>query len=75
LAAAERIRQVVGESEIQFGDKVIQISMSIGVAIYYRGDEINDLIVRADNALYAAKNNGRNRVEIDQSVNLREINV
>lgn len=39
------------------------ISLSIGVAQYRKGDKINDLISRADAALYQAKQLGRNRVE------------
>lgn len=47
-------------------DKVLQqkkISLSIGVAQYRAGERINDLISRADAALYQAKQLGRNRVE------------
>jgi diguanylate cyclase (GGDEF)-like protein len=73
LSAAERIRQAVENSEIEFEHSAIKISISIGVAIFSRDDEINDLIVRADHALYAAKNNGRNRVEIDLDVHLEEV--
>jgi diguanylate cyclase (GGDEF)-like protein len=39
------------------------ISLSIGVAQYRSGDKINDLISRADAALYQAKQRGRNCVE------------
>lgn len=40
-----------------------KISLSIGVAQYRPGERINDLISRADSALYQAKQLGRNRVE------------
>lgn len=40
-----------------------KISLSIGVAQYRPGERINDLISRADSALYQAKQQGRNRVE------------
>jgi diguanylate cyclase (GGDEF)-like protein len=40
-----------------------KISLSIGVAQYRPGERLNDLISRADSALYQAKQLGRNRVE------------
>ena len=36
---------------------------SFGVSIYQTNDEVNTIIARADEALYKAKNGGRNRVE------------
>lgn len=36
---------------------------SFGVSTYALGEDVKDLIKRADDALYHAKNNGRNRVE------------
>ena len=37
---------------------------SIGVTLYHKGDTINSLIKRADQALYIAKSSGRNKIEL-----------
>jgi diguanylate cyclase len=44
------------------GEKLGRITMSVGVAEYKSGENITDLIERADAALYTAKHNGRNQV-------------
>lgn len=41
------------------------ISASFGVAAYIQGENMESFIHRADQALYRAKNSGRNRVEVD----------
>lgn len=65
LKVAETIRvQVAGKSVVQrnSGEKLGQITISIGVAQYLRGEPMEQVIHRADQALYCAKGTGRNRV-------------
>ncbi len=57
---AERVRSAVGEAGI--GDLPVRVTASFGVAVSFAGESINDLIGRADKALYRAKALGRNRV-------------
>jgi diguanylate cyclase (GGDEF)-like protein len=42
-------------------------TLSVGVANFRPGDEVKDVVARADAALYAAKHAGRNRVEVAAS--------
>jgi diguanylate cyclase (GGDEF)-like protein len=62
---AERLRQTI--SKIQFSDSIsdLKITASIGIAAipHKKINTTEDLIRLADDALYAAKSNGRNRVE------------
>ena len=44
-----------------------QINLSIGIAELVAHEEIDTWMKRADIALYAAKNNGRNQVQIDET--------
>lgn len=69
LVAAERIRESIPKNPIALEDGPIQITVSIGVAVYVHNDDADCLIARADQALYAAKHNGRNRVEIETQEN------
>ena len=62
LLLANRLRKkVVSESF----PTVEQLTVSIGIATFQKGDTAGSLIKRADEALYVAKNKGRNRVEAD----------
>ena len=60
----ERIRLRIMDSIIEYEDKVIPITASIGVATVQSGDQkdIDSAIALADKALYTAKSDGRNRV-------------
>lgn len=40
------------------------VTISIGIAQYQPGESVDDTLARADKALYRAKGNGRNRVEV-----------
>ncbi|MEM7082827.1 MAG: GGDEF domain-containing protein [Pseudomonadota bacterium] len=64
IRCAERIRRVTEESSF---DEVFRVTLSAGVSQYEMDESIEDMLRRADVALYEAKNKGRNRVEIDQS--------
>jgi diguanylate cyclase len=57
---AERIRQAVEASVINYADKKLQVTCSLGVAEVANSDDAAKLIRRADDALYASKKAGRN---------------
>lgn len=64
--AAERVRSVIEAQKLQLGiHSVVSITVSIGITQYLGGqDNIEEMISRADAALYAAKNGGRNQVSV-----------
>lgn len=65
-ALAERIRAAVEQMTIKLGSRQIPVTISIGVAVCGR-DYSRTMIDLADAALYRAKQNGRNRVEVAET--------
>jgi diguanylate cyclase (GGDEF)-like protein len=65
---AERLRSRVEAERLTFNDRVIQMTISVGFAVRQPADHsIDQLIARADAALYEAKHSGRNRVIKDRT--------
>lgn len=60
--AAERLRAEVARHPFVHEERRYAVTMSLGVAELSEFDTADDLIKRADEALYAAKRSGRNRV-------------
>ena len=61
--AVERIRGVVAAEDWRatLGDRASAVTVSAGVASWGRGETLEELLARADAALYEAKDQGRNR--------------
>ncbi len=59
---AERVRAETAALRFVHDGQVIPVSVSVGVAMSRGDDTIEQLIERADRALYRAKEEGRNRV-------------
>ena len=62
LALAERLRTQVSAEELVSGELRARITVSAGVALFRPGDRSDDILKRADEALYQAKGRGRNCV-------------
>lgn len=59
--ASEKLRLAIAAHHF---DKVGSLTASFGVAAFEPQDDLNSLLKRVDDALYRAKEQGRNRVEI-----------
>ena len=59
---AERLHKLISEIEVNN----IPVTVSIGITMSDGSQNLQELTKRADNALYKAKDNGRNRTEFDQ---------
>jgi len=64
-AIAERIRERVRELRVPVeGTVVDRLTVSIGIALYPEfGPELQDVLLAADDALFVAKDSGRNQVQ------------
>jgi two-component system, cell cycle response regulator len=60
FAAADKLRLTIADYRF---DKVVHLTVSFGVSEFDPEDNLNSLLKRVDDALYLAKQNGRNRVE------------
>jgi diguanylate cyclase (GGDEF)-like protein len=65
-AVAESLREGVGGAPISAGGAQLRVTISIGVAAW-TGQELDDLVGRADHALYAAKAAGRDCVVLERA--------
>lgn len=59
---AERIRKNIANLTVSAGDTSLRLTVSLGTAILADNESGDALLKRADEALYQAKNGGRNRV-------------
>lgn len=65
LDFGNRALSIVSSLRIPFGDKEISTSLSIGFTFFKETDsDFNDVLKRADEALYKSKENGRNQVNL-----------
>lgn len=60
--AMDKLRQSLEKSPFNFHGKPVGITMSFGVTEIKEGDSLDDVFTRADEALYQAKEDGRNLV-------------
>jgi diguanylate cyclase len=68
VAVAESIRSAIESGRVvnpRTGEEIRRVTISIGVTQFLRDEDVKETISRADEALYAAKENGRNRVEVN----------
>ncbi|MBB1420794.1 diguanylate cyclase [Pseudoalteromonas sp. SG43-7] len=59
---AEKLRLAVSNIELTYQDKLLQVTVSLGVCEYNQQGEYKDMVKQADLGLYKAKETGRNKV-------------
>ncbi len=61
MLAADKLREKIGATEFHHRGVRVPVTISCGVAQFREGDNAEAVFARADAALYAAKQGGRNR--------------
>lgn len=69
---AERLREDVASSPVKTDDIDVPVTISLGCSVYNPNEKMTEFIERADQALYRAKDGGRNRVEYDGNFEIDE---
>jgi diguanylate cyclase (GGDEF)-like protein len=63
--AAERLRRAIEDTPLLLASTQLRMTTSVGVSVFTAADKrYDDMLNRADRALYQAKKTGRNRVEM-----------
>lgn len=63
---SERILKLVRINKLIYKGTTLQITISIGKTKFYNGDTPEELIDRADKALYRSKMNGKNQINMEK---------
>jgi diguanylate cyclase len=63
VQVANKLRSDIEQTPFHFHDTRVVVTISAGVAQYHKDELVNSLFERADAALYAAKDAGRNQVK------------
>ena len=63
---AERLCQLINSLHISVNDKLVSITISMGITRYQKSGKVttDKLLRSADMAMYQAKQNGKNRFEM-----------
>lgn len=62
ISVCERLREIISKHAIIAGEVKLSVTVSIGLAVWQEGREIDEVFKDADQALYTSKGAGRNQV-------------
>ena len=72
VGVAENLRSAVNSRELEIDGRLLASTISLGVAQLAYGEQANELVRRADAALYASKQDGRDRVSVSRWATLQD---
>jgi diguanylate cyclase (GGDEF)-like protein len=66
ITIANRLKEEIARTIITYDNYSFSITASLGIAVHNKDTNLETLINQADNAMYKAKDNGRNQVQVYQ---------
>jgi len=64
LAVLEKVRDAIANAAFNYKDQPMAITLSVGLTEFRTNDSLESAFERADQALYTAKSDGRNRCQL-----------
>lgn len=64
LSVLEKVRDAIANAAFNYKDQPMSITLSVGLTEFKTNDSLESAFERADQALYIAKSNGRNRCQL-----------
>ena len=64
LPILQQLRQLIEECQFFYHEHKVEVTISFGLTSVITHDDAESIFIRADNAMYKAKNSGRNCIEI-----------
>jgi diguanylate cyclase len=68
IVILDKLRDYIANCNFHFQDTPVPVTLSCGVAQFRADDSVDHVFDRADQAMYAAKRNGRNQVRSEDDV-------
>lgn len=59
---AERIRVLISKSKLHIPKQELEVTITVGATVVRAGDDVSNILKRADHNMYISKENGRNHV-------------
>jgi len=65
ITMAEKLRALIANSEVEYNNKALSVTVSLGATVASENDTLESIIKRTDELMHQSKKNGKNQVTSD----------